>query len=567
MPKFTQSKNKKVLRFVPLGGAGHVNRNMFAYECGEDIVILDCGIGFPDFEMLGVDVTIPDISYLEEQGRKSKVRGIIITHAHYDHFGALPYILPHLPPVPIYGSRLTLEFVKLALAEARLIEHRNLIKIAPGDRPFSLGCFEVNPFHVCHSVPESLGFALKTPVGTVFHVSDYKFDWMPEDGRTFDVGKVVSLVQERQPLALVSDCLGAATPGYTASERAIGDSLTQEMESAQGRQLFVVTISSNISRIGQVVEASLELGRKICFLGRSMEQSSRIAEELGYLKIARRDFVEPERARGFDQSQLTYIAAGCYGQPDSAIAKVARNDHPLVRLGEGAKVIFSGDPSPPGARDAVDLVIDKLILNGAQVSYYEIQENMHVSGHGSAGDIQMLMGLVKPEFFVPIGGTPKHMRAYSLLAQKMGNPSESVFELQVGEFLEFFERRVQKGKFSFKDVLVDGIRAGDVGKTVLEERRILADDGIVVLIVPVNPQSGEISASIQVVTRGFVYVKASKELITELEHLASKTAQNSPARKRRDWEELKGQLEKSVSSYVRQKTGRSPIVLPVVVKT
>ena len=565
MPKFKQVRSGKTLRFIPLGGAGHVNRNMFAYECGEDIIILDCGAGFPDFEMLGVDVTLPDISYLEKEGRKSKVRGIIITHAHYDHFGALPHILPHLP-VPVYGSKLTLEFVKLALADQGLPEKQDLFEIAPEKDSFSLGCFRITPFRVCHSVPDSLGFILQTPVGNIFHVSDFKFDWTPVDGRLFEVGKVVSAAQKEQPLALVSDSLGATTPGYTQSEKDIEASLEREIEEAEGRQVFVVTISSNISRIKQTVAASLECGRKICFLGRSMEQSSLIAEKLGYLKLTKKDLVEPRGAKGFDQSQLTYVAAGCYGQPNSAISKVAGGEHSLVKLKEGAKVVFSADPSPPGARNAVDLVIDRLILLGAQVSYYEIQENMHVSGHGSAGDIQMLMGLVKPKYFVPIGGTPKHMRAYSLLAQEMGNPQEAILELREGEFLEFKDRKATRGNFSFRDVLVDGIRVGDVGEVVLHDRQILANDGIVVLIIPINPKSGEISGEVKIATRGFVYVKESRGLISDLEKVVRKTAESKPSKKK-DWKKLRQQLEIDVRNLIRQRTGRSPLILPVVVET
>lgn len=564
MPKFKQSKSQKSLRFIPLGGAGHVNRNMFAYECGEDIIILDCGIGFPDFEMLGIDVTIPDISYLEKEGRKSRVKGIIITHAHYDHFGALPHILPYLP-VPVYGSKLALEFVKMALADAGLPEKQDLFEISPEKDSFSLGCFRITPFRVCHSVPDSLGFVLGTPVGNIFHVSDYKFDWTPVEGKLFEVSKVVEAASKEQPLALVSDCLGATTPGYTQSEKNIRDSFEKELEEAEG-QVFVVTISSNISRINQAISASLECSRKVCFLGRSIEQSSLIAEKLGYLKIAKKDLVEPKKAKSFDQSQLTYIAAGCYGQPNSAVSKVARGEHPLVTLKKGAKVVFSGDPSPPGVRDAVDLVIDKLILLGAQVSYYEIQENMYVSGHGSAGDIQMLMGLVKPKFFVPIGGTPKHMRGYSLLAQEMGAPAENIFELREGEFLEFRDAKAKRAQFSFQDVLVDGLRIGDVGEVVLHDRQVLANDGIVVLIVPVDPQTGKISGSVEVATRGFVYVKESKELISDLERVVRKTTESAPSKKK-DWRKLRLKLETNVRNFIRQKTGRSPLVLPVVVET
>lgn len=565
MAKFRPSKVNKSLRLIPLGGAGNVNRNMFAYECGDDIVILDCGAGFPDFEMLGVDITIPDISYLEKEGRKSKVRGIIITHAHYDHFGALPHILPHLP-VPVYGSRLTLEFVRASLLDAGLPEKNDIFEIPQNGAPFRLGSFEITPFRVCHSVPDSLGLILRTPLGTVFHVSDYKFDWTPVDGKLFEVDKVVEAARREQPVLLVSDCLGATTPGYTQSEMGITASLEKELEGSAGQQVFVVTISSNISRIRQAITASQKCGRKVCFLGRSIEQSALIAEKLGYLRLSKKDLLDADKANGFDQKQVTYIAAGCYGQPDSAMSKIARDEHTPIKLRENAKVIFSADPSPPGARNSVDLVIDKLVVRGAQVSYYEIQENMHVSGHGSAGDIQMLFGLVRPKFLVPIGGTPKHMRAYALLASEMGYPASSVFELRESEFLEIAEGQPpHRGQFSYQSILVDGLRVGDIGEVVLRDRQVLASEGVVVLIVPIHPETGEIGGAIELVTRGFVYVKESQDLISDLERIVRKAVETN-ASKKEDWNKLKKQIENSVLSYVRQKTGRSPLVLPSIVE-
>jgi len=569
MTKFKQSKFKKTnrrqtLRLVPLGGAGNVTRNMFAYECGEDIIIIDCGIGFPDSEMLGVDVTIPDISYLEKEGRKSRVRGIIVSHAHYDHFGALPHILPHLP-VPVYGSRITLEFVKATLADKGSPEQRNLIEIRPEKGPFSLGCFRITPFRVCHSVPDALGFFIETPAGNIFHVPDYKFDWTPLDGKLFEVGKVAQLAAGDRPLVLVSDCLGANEKGYTCSERVIGDSLAREVRGAP-EQLFVVTVSSNISRIAQTVTAARAYGRKVCFLGRSMEKSAAIAEKLGYLTFSQGELVPPRQAKKFDQSQLVYITAGCYGQHGSAIERLSREDHALVDLKKGAKVIFSGDPSPPGARNSVDVVIDRLIVQGAQVSYYEIQENMHVSGHGTAGDIQMLMGLVKPKFLIPIGGSPKHMRSYSILAQEMGHPADNIFELQEGQLLDFAGGKVRRGKFPFHDVLVDGLRVGDVGEVVLKDRRILADDGVVVLIVPIAAKTGIISGPVEIATRGFVYVKESQELLSKLERVVRKAAESTPSKKQ-DWKKLRRRIERQASQFIVAETGRTPLVLPVIIKT
>lgn len=570
MPKFKKT-DKKTLRFVPLGGSGQVNRNMFAYECGRDIIIVDCGLGFPGFETPGVDAAIPDISYLEEEGRLSRVRGVIITHAHYDHFGALPHLLPRLD-VPVYASKLALEFVREVLEESGIKRDELLFEINPENGGFDLGSFRIDSFRVCHSVPDSLGFFIDTPVGKIFHVSDYKFDWTPVDGKLFDVPKLARLAGGERPMLLASDCLGANTEGYTQSEKVITDSIEQRISKAEGQILFT-TVSSNISRIQQAVWASVRHGRKVCFLGRSMERSAMIARKLGYLDVKKKNLVHPKQARRFDQSQLTYVIAGCYGQGGSSLARVARGEHSLLDLDEGATIVFSGDPEPPGAKESVDKMVDQLIMGGAKVSYYEIQENMHVSGHGSILDIQMLMGLVQPQYFIPVGGMPRHMRAYSRAAQEVGFSSDNVFELRQGEYLEFPEtwkkgkgsERPQKGEFSFRDVLVDGTRVGDVGSVVLRDRQMLADDGIVVLIVPIDPKTGKVSGSVEVVSRGFVYVRESQDLINSLEDIIRKTAGSEPSKKA-SWSGLKKQMVTNVLNYIRQKTGCSPLVLPVIVE-
>ncbi|MEA2020452.1 MAG: ribonuclease J [Patescibacteria group bacterium] len=570
MPKFKKI-DKKTLRFIPLGGSGQVTRNMFAYECGRDIVILDCGVGFPDFETPGVDAAIPDISYLEEEGKLSNIRGIIITHAHYDHFGALPHLLPKLD-APVYASKLALEFARATLDEAGIKSDKKLFEIDPDNGAFDLGCFHIEPFRVCHSVPDSLGFLLSTPIGNIFHVSDYKFDWTPVDGRLFDVRKLSKLAGQEKPMLLASDCLGANTEGYTQSEKVLTDSIEKLISEAE-HQIFFTTVSSNISRIQQAVWAAVRHGRKVCFLGRSMEQSALVARKLGYLEVEKKNLVHPKQARRFDQSKLAYVVAGCYGQVGSSLERLARGEHSLVELEGKVAVIFSGDPEPPGSKEAVDKVVDQLIMRGAEVSYYKIQDNMHVSGHGSALDIQMLMGLVQSKYFVPIGGMPRHMQAYSKLAQEMGVPRENVFELQAGEYLEFSEnwkkgkggKPPEKGEFPFRDILVDGTRIGDVGDVVLRDRQLLADDGIVVLIVPIDPKTGNISGSVEIATRGFVYVRKSRQIISDLVGIVKSTAGSEPSKKE-DWGELKKQLSTNVLNYIQQKTGRTPLILPVIVE-
>jgi len=426
------------LRILSLGGWSGVHQNMFVYETDNDILVIDCGIDFPDETMPEVEVIIPDVSYLRD--KVDKIRGVIITHGHIDHYGALPFVLPQIGNPPVFATRLVRGFIRAKLARSA-VSHPKLRLIDPDDKSFSLGSFEIAPFRVNHSVPDSIGLCLNTPAGTIFHISDFKFDLTPVDGKVFQIGKAARLAYP-EVLVLISDCLGAITPGFTGSEREIEEILSQIIREAEG-QVFVTTVSSNISRFQQAIRVSLQHNRKIVILGRSVKEKIEIAQKLGYLKLNRRNVVAPQKARGLPQHKLTYLVAGSYGQPNSALTRLAEGTHRDAKLDEGAVVIFSADPAPPGAREAVDSVVDNLILKGARVHYYEIQENLHVSGHASAGDIRLLFALVKPKYFIPIGGDPRHIRAYSLLAKEMGAKEDQVLELFDGEVVELADNEAQ----------------------------------------------------------------------------------------------------------------------------
>ena len=430
--KFHYSRNLKLTAF---GGTGSVTKNMFVYEFGNDILVIDCGVGFPNESCKENDeLIIPDFSYLLKN--RDKIRGLVVTHAHLDHYGAVPEFLAKIN-VPVYSSRLTQEFIKRKAKESRIkpksIDFRLL---RDQDRNIRIGSFELTPFHVNHSVPQTLGFFVKTPIGNFFHVSDYKLDWTPVDEEPFDIQKVSSLAAGQKPIFLASDCLGAAKPGYTRSEADIQEVMENLMIRNKGLVLMT-TISSNISRLKQAVQAAANVGRKTAFLGRSLEQSYETAKELGYFSTLKQFVIPAKKIKSYPYSKLNLVAAGSYAQSDSTLVRISQNKHNLVKLKKDDLVIFCADPGPPGVIVNVNNMVDNLTKLGAIVYYYEIQDNLHVSGHGAAEHIKMLFALIKPKHLIPIGGDFRHMRAYQLLAEKMGYTEDKVIFLKEGKTVEF----------------------------------------------------------------------------------------------------------------------------------
>lgn len=427
-----QKRKREKLKIISLGGWGKINGNMFVYETRNDILIIDCGIDFPDETMPGVEVIIPDVSYLAD--KIGKIRGIVITHGHEDHFGALPYLLPRLGYPPIFATKLVKGFIQAKLEDFK-ISFSKFHLVDPERDSFVIGRFKIHAFRVNHSVPDSIGLCLETPAGKIFHVSDFKLDLTPIDGKPFQIGRAARLAKP-PVLGLVSDCLGAESKGYTESEREIEKIFGQIIGEAVG-QVFITTISSNITRLQQAISASLRYNRKVVILGRSIRGKFQIAQKLGYVKVSKKDLITPVKAKRFPQNRVTYLVAGCYGQLGSALARIADGTFQDVKLMKDAIVVFSADPAPSGTKDTVDSMVDKLVLRGARVYYYELQENLHVSGHGSSGDIRLLFALIQPKYFVPIGGEPRHMRAYAFLTSEMGTGKDRVFEPRNGEVLEF----------------------------------------------------------------------------------------------------------------------------------
>jgi len=546
------------LKFIAISGTTGVTQNLYIYEYGGDMIVVDCGVGFPEQEMYGVDLVIPDFNYIKEN--RNKLRGVFVSHGHEDHLGALPFLLPQVK-TEVYATRLVAGFIKDKLADYK-IKDAKINVFDPERDTISLGNFRVTPFRVAHSVPDGVGLAIDTPEGRIFHVPDYKFDWTPVDKRPFDIAKCASLASEGA-LAVVSDCLGANSLGYTESESLIEERI-DNLVKGKKCQIFFTTISSNISRIKQAFNVAERAGRKVVFVGRSIEKKAEIARELGYLQFPGGLVVSSKEARKLPKDRVFYIISGSYGQPGSALYRLSIQEHEFLKVEPDDLVIFSSDPAPPGSKANVDFLVDKLIENNSDVHYYDMQEDLHVSGHGSQNDIEMLFALLKPKYYIPIGGTVRHMRAYSQIAQRMGAKKEEVFELLPGEIVEFVNKNARKtGKIPVKDVLVDGLGVGDVGNVVLRDRQILAKDGVAIAMLQLDRNAKKLADEPEIISRGFVYEAKHKEILIKAGQELKKYLET---KEQLDTHVLRNITIDFLEKYFFEKTGRRPMVVPLIVE-
>jgi len=553
--------NNSFLKIIPLGGVGDVTKNMYVYEFGGQILIIDCGIGFPDVGMLGVDFVIPDISYLRE--KREKILGIVITHGHDDHIGGLPYILPELG-CPVYATPITCGLIKARLDEAGQKMNFKL-HVFPVCKPacLKLGPFDIQFIHVTHSVPDSANIVVKTPVGIVYHGSDFKFDWTPVDGRYSEVDKIAN-VGSQQVLLLLSDCLRAEKEGYTLSERMIEETFDREIRRSP-KKVIITTASSNLSRIRQAIDVSRRYNRKVGIVGLSMQKTVEIARGLSYFSYPRDLFIKPEHIGNLDPKNLTLIVGGSQGQPGSSISQIANRQHRFVSIEEGDTVIFSADPIP-GNVDALNVLVDNLTRMRARVLYTDILDDLHVSGHAAQNELTMMIGLLKPKYLLPIGGTSRQMMAYANLAYEMGYSKEKVLLAENGDVVKVTGSQVFiDGKVEVKNVMVDGLGVGDVGSVVLRDRRVMAEDGIVVVIVPVDQATGKVVAEPDIVSRGFVYIAESQKLIDEAKEVV-KNCLTSCEGKVSDWRFLRRHIEDNLERFLYNETKRRPMIMPVVVE-
>lgn len=546
------------LKFVAISGTTGVTENLYVYESENDMVIVDCGVGFPDLEMPGVDLVLPDFSYIVKN--KEKLRGVVVSQGHDDHIGALPFLIQQVN-VPIWCPPLVAEFLKEKFKDYK-VRNYSLNVFNPDADDFKVGPFKFYPFRVTHSVPDTVGFAIDTPAGRTFHVAEHKMDQHSVDGMNFDIAKAKRLASEQNVLCLMSDCLGANHSGLTPSGTEIEENIYKIAKDAK-QAVFMTAISSNIGRFQQMINVATRVGRKVVFIGHSIQTKTEMAHNLGYLKYLPDQIVDLKNSARLSPDKIVYIISGCYGQEGSSVYRLALNEHERIRIEKGDTFIFSADPGPAYSKESEDYVIDHLIDLGVDVHYYDLNEGLHVSGHGAQEDIKELFNIVKPKYFIPLGGTIRFMKSYERLVTESGKSVENVFKLHTGESVVFENGNARSGeRTKVKEVLVHGLGIGDVGKVVLGDRDVLGKEGVVVAVYKVNGK-GYLVGVPELVTRGFVYEGTSRDLIgSTAMRLASEMRNVGNLKSRQSKENVVGFLE----NHFYKLTGRSPMVLPVVVE-
>ncbi|OGO36362.1 MAG: ribonuclease J [Chloroflexi bacterium RBG_16_57_8] len=545
------------LRLIPLGGHSEVGKNMMVMEYDDDIIVVDAGLMFPEEEMLGIDLVIPDITYLLE--RRERVRGIIITHGHEDHIGALPYILPELN-VPVYCTRLTEGLISIKLKERRTLAQADIRMIEPGGA-FTLGEFQIEFFPTCHSIPDSVGLIIRTPIGTIVHTSDFKLDHTPVCGQPTDLSKLAVLGAEGV-LLLMSDSTYAELPGYTPSEKIVGESIDRIVADAAGR-VIIATFSSLVSRIQQIIDAAAKHERRVFVIGHSMTETVRMARELGYLKAPEGVLARLDELRNMPPEKTVIVTTGTQGEPTSALVRMANRDHRQVQVVPGDTVVISATPIP-GNEALIDRTINNLFKQGARVLYDKIAK-VHVHGHASQEELKLVLNLSRPRFFVPIHGEYRHLILHADLAKSVGIPEDNIFVLEDGDILELTPQGGKiTEKISASHVYVDGLSVGDIDSVILRDRKTLSKDGIVVVVIAVNRQTGMLVGRPDIISRGFVDPEESKDMIEESRDLVARTLdQGSPHTA--DWGFISTKVRDTLYKFYYERTRRRPMILPSMV--
>ena len=547
---------KARLQIIPLGGLGEIGKNMTVFRYGDEIIVIDAGMAFPEEDMLGIDIVIPDFSYLIEN--KDKIKAILITHGHEDHIGSLSYLLRDIT-APVYATRLTCGLIEGKLKEAHITNY-DLHVVKSGDE-FKAGSFKFGFFHVCHSIPDSCGIYLRTPIGTIVHSGDFKFDHSPVDGELTDMYKLAEL-GHRGVLVLCADSTNAQVPGYTQSEAVVAKSLMEAYSDAKGR-IILATFASNVSRIQMAVDAAVAFKRKVCVFGRSMVNVVNIALEMGYLTAPEGTFIEPEEMNRYRDDRLCILTTGSQGEPMAGLSRMAAGSHRQVQIHAGDTVIISASPIP-GNETSVGRTIDNLMRLGAHLVTSSTTK-VHVSGHGSQEDLKTMLSLVRPKFFIPVHGEYRMLCQHAELAESLGVNKQNILVGENGDIFEFTNKSAKiNGKVQAGPVFVDGLGVGDVGNIVIRDRQQLAQDGVVIVVIALEKGSNQVLAGPDIVSRGFVYVRDSEALLTEARERIESVLDRCEAGNVTEWNAIKTQIRDTLGKYFYDKTKRRPMILPII---
>lgn len=550
-----KKKTGNTLRVIPLGGLNEIGKNMTILEYNDEMLIIDCGISFPDDEMYGIDIVLPDFSYLKKNA--AKIRGIVITHGHEDHIGAIPYLLKNFD-VPIYGTRLPLGLVNNKLKEHGLKGKLNVIKA--GDT-IKLGNFKVEAIRTTHSIADAICLSIETPVGVVFHTGDFKIDYTPLDGEPIDFHRLAE-IGNKGVLLLMADSTNATRPGFTASERTVGRALENIFRDSKSR-IIIATFSSNVHRVQRIIDNAVKFDRKVAISGRSMVNVANLSMELGYLKVPAGTLVDINKIKGIPDKNLVIITTGSQGEPMSALSRMAAAEHKAVQIKKGDMVILSSSPIP-GNEKTVSNVVNRLYEKGAEVIYSDIAD-IHVSGHACEEELKLFHVLLKPKFFVPVHGEYRHLRAHAALAENLRMDAKDIFILKNGNVLEMTHNsaKVTNEEIPSSPVLVDGLGVGDVGNIVLRDRKLLSESGLIIVVAAIDRASGEVASGPDIISRGFVYVRENEDLIEEARAVVAKALDKCMRENVKEWNTMKSAVRDALRNFIYEKTKRSPVILPI----
>ncbi|MBS6610928.1 MULTISPECIES: ribonuclease J [Peptoniphilus] len=551
-------RNTNKVKIIPLGGLHEIGKNLTVIEYRDDIIIVDCGMTFPEDEMLGIDVVIPDVTYLENN--KDKIRGLVLTHGHEDHIGAIPYVLRKLD-LDIYGTALTIGLLENKLKEHRL--SRDKLHVVSAGNVVKLGKMEVEWINVNHSIPDACALAIKTPLGYVYHSGDFKVDFTPISGKPIDLTRIAE-IGEKGVLAMIGESTNVLRPGYTMSESKVGETFNRLFQNLSENRIIIATFASNVHRVQQIINSAEKYGRKVVLSGRSMINVTETAKKLGQFRVKKDTFVDIKDMYKYDDSEIVLITTGSQGEPMSALTRIAYGEHRKIELTPNDAIILSATPIP-GNENAVTKVINRLLERGAKVIYETLSE-IHVSGHACQEELKLILSLIKPKYFIPAHGEVRHLMKHAKIAAQMGIPEDNIFIMENGNCLEISQKDAKLvGDVPSGNILVDGLGVGDVGNIVLRDRKHLSEDGLIIVVITITKE-GKVVSGPDIISRGFVYVRESEDLIEDAKNVVRKILKEESNENLKDWNGLKSDIRDNLRSYILKNTKRNPMILPIIME-